>query len=103
MSLLKNIVVLDVRNQNEFDHYHLWGSKRVDYREVLFIAEKMVEKLKNKKVVMVCNFGEKSVVATSALREVGIKAFSLDGGLVEWSRLDLPRWKPDVCRRFASQ
>lgn len=103
LSLLENIVVLDVRNQNEFDHYHLWGSKRVDYREVLFDNKKIVENLRNKKVVVACNFGEKSAVAVNVFRNVGVDAVSLDGGLTEWSRLDLPRWRPDVCRRLTSE
>ncbi len=41
--------------------------------------------------------GNRSGVATQLARTRNIDALNLVGGVTEWSRLNLPRFRPKVC------
>ncbi len=92
-------MVLDVRSKDEFDHFHLPESVHVDYISCISHTKNIIKKnkLEKIKVLVVCNLGLKSNTVTNMLRKEKIEAFSLKGGITEWSNLDLPRWKPGVC------
>jgi len=95
----ENTLVLDIRSKDEFDHFHLPESIHVDYVNCISSAKNIIGKykLKNKKVLLVCNLGLKSNSITNIFRKEKIEAYSLKGGITEWSHIDLPRWKPGVC------
>jgi len=98
--LKKNHIIIDIRSKRDFAHFHLPDSISLSSLNFgLSNLEKIVKEfnLKNKKVLLVCNLGLKSSVIASLLRKRKIKAFSLEGGIIEWSNLNLPRWKPNLC------
>lgn len=47
-------------------------------------------------VTAVCRSGNRSAIATRALRSVGIDAANLSGGMKAWARADLPLHAPDA-------
>ena len=91
------ILVIDIRANSEFEHFHLLGSENMVLSNVIDNLKKYVKRMKGKKVIVVCNFGVKSKQIVKLLRNQGIEAYSLKGGLTEWSKLDLPRWKVEKC------
>lgn len=92
-------MVLDVRSKDEFDHFQLPESVHIDYVSCISHIKNIIKKnkLEKRRVLVVCNLGLKSNTVTNLLRKEKIEAFSLKGGITEWSNLDLPRWKPGVC------
>lgn len=97
VKLNKNIAVIDIRPGAEFEHYHLAGSKSYSYHQVLDPSKKLEAAMKGKDVYLVCEMGIKTRVLADLLRQKGFNAFSVSGGCAEWSELDLPRWRPDIC------
>lgn len=95
----ENTCIIDVRSKDEYDHFHLPESTYIDYEECISNTIKVISKynLINKKVLVVCNLGLNSNNITNILRKEKIEAFSLKGGITEWSHINLPRWKPGVC------
>ncbi|GAC1425764.1 MAG: hypothetical protein NVS1B13_14900 [Flavisolibacter sp.] len=69
-------LILDVRSQNEFEAGHINGSKNIP----LPILENRKDEIRkmNCSVITVCASGRRSAIASSLLRENGIKA--LNGG-----------------------
>jgi hypothetical protein len=41
--------------------------------------------------------GIKTKVLADLLTQKGVNAYSILGGATEWSELDLPRWRPNLC------
>lgn len=94
-------IIIDVRSNDEFNHFHLPDSIQIDYANFISRIKTVISsnKLTKRKVLVVCNLGLKSNTVTNILRKEKIEAFSLKGGITEWSNLDLPRWKPRVCKK----
>lgn len=76
-----NIILLDVRNILEFEESHLVGALNIPLGEL----EKKVELLipnKGQTIIIYCNGGVKSKVASEMLIEMGyINVYELKGGL----------------------
>jgi cysteine synthase A len=96
-ALRENVSIIDIRPYNEFIHYHLPGSERMDSHDVTDNPSKLSKKLKGKKVLLVCAMGIRTRVVAEFLREKGVEAYSIKGGATEWSALNLPRWRPNIC------
>ncbi len=92
-------IIIDLRAKEEFNHFHLPDSIQIEYDDFISRIKTIISKnkLAKRKVLVVCNLGLKSNTITKILRKEKIKAYSLSGGITEWSNLNLPRWKPDVC------
>lgn len=96
---LKNsIKIIDVRAPEEYKHAHLPCSENIDHTEVLDKIFDLSKQWKNTKVIVICRSGRRSMLAAEALRVNGINALSVEGGMIEWSRLNLPRWRSEVCK-----
>lgn len=97
ISTRDNVVILDLRNKVDFEHFHIPNSRNVEYSSLEKDITKYATQLKNKKVITICYRGNTSKLATSMLRERNIEAYTVNGGITEWSAKDLPRWRPDIC------
>lgn len=98
--------VLDMRTRREFDDHHLPGALRIDPKVFHDHLESIfVPKLKEKgPVVLVCETGAKSTVLALAARATGLLYVqSLEGGMMEWSRRNLPRIRPKGCGPVCDQ
>jgi len=96
----KDVLLVDIRTPYEFEDFHIPNSRNV---EVGFTDKQLKNKklFKGKKVVFICRRGNTSKIATFKTIEAGIDAVSMKGGMTEWSRLNLPRVRADVCiQRF---
>ena len=93
----EDAMIIDVRSRQEFEHFRLAGSENVELKDIVSGAKEHADKMKGKKIIVVCNHGISSASATEVLRKEGADAMSLKGGITEWSDRNFPRWKPDVC------
>lgn len=73
---------LDVRENSEWNAGHVPGAVHVPARNVSDQAPKRLPK--GRPVVVACRTGARSRGATRMLREKGIEAYNLSGGLAAW-------------------
>lgn len=81
----KNIILLDSREENEFNVSHIKNSIYIGYNA--FDAEKTVAKFKNRNdtIVVYCSIGVRSENTGVKLKKLGFKnVFNLYGGIFEW-------------------
>ena len=91
-TLLENKVtvqILDVRPKEEREEWKIPESVFVDVYEQLKAGEKNLfsdlEFSKDIPVITLCAAGKTSLIAMEQLREQGIEAYSLEGGMREWT------------------
>jgi rhodanese-related sulfurtransferase len=86
----KNALVLDVRDEKEFDNGHILGAKNIP---VLKLKERIgeLERYRDKPIVVVCGSGKRSATGCAVLgaREFA-QAYNLTGGMMAWRKADLP-------------
>ncbi len=80
------LVVLDVREQIEFDHGHIDGAVHVPLGE---LAARVGE-LPEGQTLVVCKVGGRSARAVGWLVQQGRDAVNLDGGMVDWADAGRP-------------
>jgi rhodanese-related sulfurtransferase len=91
-------LIIDVRNDSEYEDHHIPGSIHVPFYSLDdYLKNNKKKMIKNTAVVFVCRRGNTSRLAAYKAEQVGIKAISLKGGDAEWSRLNLPRVRADKC------
>lgn len=79
-------VVLDVREQNEWDAGHVPGALHIPMGEV----PARVDDLPDEEILVVCRSGGRSARAASWLNHAGYNAYDLQGGLGAWEKAGLP-------------
>jgi cysteine synthase/rhodanese-related sulfurtransferase len=99
VSINDGVELIDIRTPEEYQHAHLPCSKNIDHSEVLRNIETLSNQWRHKKVFVICRSGRRSMLVAEALRQNGIGAFSVQGGIIEWSRLNLPRQRPKICKK----
>lgn len=75
------VYLLDVREPDEFEEYHIPGSVLIPLGS---LARRVGEVPKDKEVVVICSVGGRSGRAVGFLREHGVQAVNLHGGLRSW-------------------
>ena len=83
----KRPLVLDVRQPDEFRMGHISGAKLIPLGE---LSQHMKALPKDKEIVCVCASGSRSRSATKLLLHEGYNAFDMSGGMMMWSRAQLP-------------
>ncbi|GAA5140757.1 rhodanese-like domain-containing protein [Nocardioides marinquilinus] len=84
--LPEGLVVLDVREQVEFDHGHVEGAVHVPLAE---LPARLAE-LPTAQTLVVCRVGARSARAVAYLVQQGRDAVNLDGGMLEWEAAGRP-------------
>lgn len=79
----ENFVLLDVRNQEEFDAGHIAGAILLPYDEINLKAATVLPE-KEKEIVLYCRSGRRSAIAKKALVELGYKDVEDFGGINRW-------------------
>jgi len=82
----ENIFLLDVRTPEEFGEYRIDGSVNIPITE---LQRRMNEIPKDKKIITICEHGNRSLRAAYVLNKNGYKALSLTGGMEVWNRLNV--------------
>src|SRR5688572_22999476 len=85
----KPVIVLDVRPEEQRKEWQIPGSLFIDaYNRLKADDPTALDAIAipdNSKVVTVCAAGRTSKIAANQLREKGIDAYSLEGGMKAWS------------------
>lgn len=81
-SLLGGATFLDVREPFEWDAGHVEGSMHIPMGDV---ERRWEEVPRDGRVVVVCHVGQRSALVTSFLRQQGLDAHNLEGGLEAWA------------------
>ena len=85
-----DVVVLDVRHPEEFEDWHVPGSRNLDVYEELqagVAAEELSALPREKEIVTVCAAGVVADTATDVLADLGYDAATLVDGMAGWSRV----------------
>lgn len=88
----ESAVAVDVREATEWRAGHLRLAQHVPLSELAF---RMSELPCDRTIVVVCRSGNRSRVATLALRRAGYDAENLEGGLKAWQAAGLALEPPD--------
>jgi rhodanese-related sulfurtransferase len=86
----KNALVLDVREQSEYDTGHILNSRLIPVGK---LKERVgeLEKYKDQPIVAVCRSGIRSATACAALGKQGFaQVYNLTGGMQAWQKNNLP-------------
>ena len=76
------VTVIDVRNRTEYEAGHLPGSLHIP---VGYLEERLAEIPREKPIVVQCQSGARSAIATSVLQRLGVEnASNLTGGFLAW-------------------
>jgi len=83
------VTVLDIRRAEDYSEWLIPGSLHVDAYDALKAGDPdalaNADLPLNTPVVTVCNLGKTSAIAAEQLRDRGLEAFSLAGGMKAWS------------------
>ena len=86
----KDAVILDVRDQNEYDAGHILNAKLIPLSK---LNERIgeLEKFRGQPVVVMCRSGQRSAMATALLGKQGFaQVYHLTGGVAAWQKASLP-------------
>lgn len=91
LALSRGAVLVDVRTQREYEAGHAPGARPVDPKELqadhvaaIFGDDPLAEH--DAAIIVMCDNGLRSSVAAAQLREKGVLAECIAGGLIAWSR-----------------
>ncbi|MBQ9914921.1 MAG: rhodanese-like domain-containing protein [Clostridia bacterium] len=78
-----DFVILDVREQDEFDVGHIPGAILLPYEQ---IEEQAAELLpdKDKMILVYCRSGRRSKIAAESLAKLGYQKVMEFGGIIDW-------------------
>ncbi len=83
----EDAVVVDVRDQGEFDAGHILGARNVPLARV----DSSDLKGKHRTIIVYCETGDRAPKAAAALKKLGFeKVVNLSGGLAAWKQAGLP-------------
>ena len=76
-------IILDTREQDEFDEGHIPGAILIPYTEIENKAEGMLPD-KDKLILVYCRSGRRSKIAAEALSKLGYTNVKEFGGIIDW-------------------
>lgn len=83
-------VVIDLRSAEAFARGHIVNAKNIPFDE-LSARKEIIDKVKSRKVVAVCDAGTTSGKAIDLLKKAGVEeAYGLKGGIAAWNQANLP-------------
>ena len=79
----EDFIVLDVREQEEFNTGHIHSAILIPYTEIETMAEEMLPD-KDKQILVYCRSGRRSKVAAETLAGLGYTNVKDFGGIIDW-------------------
>ena len=76
-------IILDVREQDEYDAGHIPGAILIPYTKIEEMAEAMLPD-KDQLILVYCRSGRRSKIAAEALAELGYTSIKEFGGIIDW-------------------
>ena len=80
-------LVVDVRETYEREAGHIEGTRHIELERLAANAESLP---RDRPIVFHCRLGARSALAARAFRSAGYDAWSMRGGIQEWSDRGLP-------------
>jgi rhodanese-related sulfurtransferase len=81
------VALVDVRSDSEHEAGHIPGDRPIPFDQLKDVASSLPQ---DRPVVFYCRSGDRSGAAVQALRASGYDAYSIEGGLLEWTEQGLP-------------
>ncbi len=85
-----DVVLLDVRSQEEYAEAHLEGALLIDQSESDFLEKAKAKLPKEKTIAVYCRSGRRSASAAGRLADEGYKVVNLKGGIKGWMSAGKP-------------
>ncbi|MDR1463413.1 MAG: rhodanese-like domain-containing protein [Azoarcus sp.] len=86
----EDAVVIDVRDQGDFDQGHLPNARHMPLGEIERRSSEL-EKFRTRPLILYCGSGSRAATAISTLKKAGFeKLYNLRGGLSEWESAGHP-------------
>jgi len=76
-------IILDAREQDEFNGGHIPSAILIPYTEIENMAEKMITD-KDKLILVYCRSGRRSKIAAESLAKLGYTNVKEFGGIIDW-------------------
>ena len=76
-------IILDTREQDEFDEGHIPGAILIPYTEIENKAEEILPD-KDKLILVYCRSGRRSKIAAESLAKLGYTNVKEFGGIIDW-------------------
>ena len=76
-------IILDVREQDEFDAGHIPGAVLLPYTEIDALAAEMLPD-KDAQILVYCRSGRRSKIAAESLAKLGYTDVKEFGGIIDW-------------------
>ena len=83
MDTEEGYIILDVREQDEYDAGHIPGAIVISHEEIAEKAEKVLTD-KDQLILVYCRSGRRSKIAAEALAELGYTNIKEFGGIIDW-------------------
>ena len=83
MDTQEGYIILDVREQEEFDQGHIPGAILIPYTQTEEMAPQMLPD-KEQLILVYCRSGRRSKIAAEALVELGYTNIREFGGILDW-------------------
>ena len=83
MDTEEGYIILDVREQDEYDAGHIPGAILIPYMQIEEKAEKVLTD-KEQMILVYCRSGRRSKIAAEALVELGYTNIKEFGGIIDW-------------------
>ncbi|MBQ3114775.1 MAG: rhodanese-like domain-containing protein [Clostridia bacterium] len=76
-------IILDVREQDEYDEGHIAGALLIPYTKIENKAEEMLPD-KDAQILVYCRSGRRSKIASESLAKLGYTNVKEFGGIIDW-------------------
>ena len=76
-------IILDVREQDEYDAGHIPGAILIPYTQIAEKAEEILTD-KNQQILVYCRSGRRSKIAAEELLKLGYTDIKEFGGIIDW-------------------
>lgn len=84
------VQLVDVRTPDEYTEAHLRGARLFNVQDPLFESKTTTMLQRNHAVAVYCRSGKRSAQAADVLAKAGFRVYNLDGGIVAWTKENLP-------------
>ena len=85
-----DVVILDVRTAEEFSDGHIKGAILIDQNKSDFMEQVKQQLPKEKTIAIYCRSGRRSANAAERLAKEGYKPVNLKGGILQWTKENMP-------------
>lgn len=79
----EDIIILDVREKDEFDEGHIPGAILIPYTRIQDKAQEILPD-KDKQILVYCRSGRRSKIAAESLAKLGYTNVKEFGGIIDW-------------------